>query len=663
MGPPGTTLTINGTRFGSNVEVVVGNSLCENVNVTSADGYQLISCAVPHQAAGRKGLGVSSKPEGRASNVDGYHFTVQAKASSVSPTGGSLAGGTIVTITGAGFSYNSEEVDVTMGQTKCQILSSSFTEITCITHSHSGGDTVAPINVIVQGTPAESSLNFTFETSQTPQIFNVTGIDSAGVAVGDIIDITGVNFGSNASVYVIRQSGAETVLDALPTAQLCPIITASDNAIQCEIKQRVAGLTYRLLVNNLEYGFSATRDVAYRLNLASASPVTFSLGGGVNLTLTGVGFVDDVGSQSSDSLLNQFSAVDASVSPLTLDVMGNRTALGGIDYGVTFGVSICGRTCYVQSSSYDAIVCTVPPADGESAAMSPSDLTNTSCDVAVHVTGPSGKLNAVGASPLTYSAAATPIVSSVSPRRGGTGGGTTVSVTGSGLANITEGLLVSIDGVPCDIKSSNDSLITCRSGAHQGTVKTYVVVVVGGKGAAVSLLTGNGTLASAYEYVDRWSSRFTWGGNDPPGDGESVHIPEGQTVLLDTSPAGILNLIVVQGQLIFDDSTDLFLNAKYIFINGGGLQIGTEEEPFMHRAVITLHGNIRDPEIPIYGAKVLGLRRGFLELHGRPTNITWTRLAQTVQKNTSCLYLIVKTPRPRKSLGVLRRVSSFIGCR
>lgn len=316
----------------------------------------------------------------------------------------------------------------------------------------------------------------------------------------------------------------------------------------------------------------------------------------------------------------------------------------------------------MQSSSYDAVVCTVPPADGESAAISPSDLTDKSCDVAVHVTGPSGKLDAVGASSLTYSAAATPIISSVSPRRGGTDGGTTVSVTGSGLANITEGLHVSIDGVSCDIKSSNDSLITCRSGAHQGTVKTNVVVVVGRKRAAVSLLTANGTLASAYEYVDRWSSRFTWGGNDPPGDGESVHIPEGQTVLLDTSPAGILNLIVVQGQLIFDDSTDLFLNAKYIFINGGGLQIGTEDEPFMHRAVITLHGNIRDPEIPIYGAKVLGLRRGFLELHGRPTNITWTRLEQTVQKDTSSLYLIVKKPGPRKSLGVLRRVSS-IGCR
>lgn len=33
-------------------------------------------------------------------------------------------------------------------------------------------------------------------------------------------------------------------------------------------------------------------------------------------------------------------------------------------------------------------------------------------------------------------------------------------------------------------------------------------------------------------------------------------------------------------------------------------QVGSEESPFQHRATITLHGSITDPEIPIYGAKV-----------------------------------------------------------
>jgi len=41
---------------------------------------------------------------------------------------------------------------------------------------------------------------------------------------------------------------------------------------------------------------------------------------------------------------------------------------------------------------------------------------------------------------------------------------------------------------------------------------------------------------------------------------------------------------------------------SYIFITP--LQVGTEQSPFQHKATITLHGTIDDPEIPIYGAKV-----------------------------------------------------------
>ncbi len=33
-------------------------------------------------------------------------------------------------------------------------------------------------------------------------------------------------------------------------------------------------------------------------------------------------------------------------------------------------------------------------------------------------------------------------------------------------------------------------------------------------------------------------------------------------------------------------------------------KVGTEDSPFQHQATITLHGNILDPEIPVYGAKV-----------------------------------------------------------
>ena len=51
--------------------------------------------------------------------------------------------------------------------------------------------------------------------------------------------------------------------------------------------------------------------------------------------------------------------------------------------------------------------------------------------------------------------------------------------------------------------------------------------------------------------------------------------------------------------------------------DGGLLQVGTESNPFQHKATITLSGHVLDKEMPIYGTKVIAIRNGTLELHGR----------------------------------------------
>jgi len=50
-------------------------------------------------------------------------------------------------------------------------------------------------------------------------------------------------------------------------------------------------------------------------------------------------------------------------------------------------------------------------------------------------------------------------------------------------------------------------------------------------------------------------------------------------------------------------------------------QIGTEEEPFRHKGIITMYGQVRAKELPVYGAKTLAVRHGTLELHGRHCNM------------------------------------------
>ena len=63
------------------------------------------------------------------------------------------------------------------------------------------------------------------------------------------------------------------------------------------------------------------------------------------------------------------------------------------------------------------------------------------------------------------------------------------------------------------MKTATPQQITCVTGPSPNkTVKADVVVKSGNKGAA---FVRNGS----FWYVDQWSSKFTWGGSDPPEEG------------------------------------------------------------------------------------------------------------------------------------------------
>jgi hypothetical protein len=48
----------------------------------------------------------------------------------------------------------------------------------------------------------------------------------------------------------------------------------------------------------------------------------------------------------------------------------------------------------------------------------------------------------------------------------------------------------------------------------------------------------------------------------------------------------------------------VLVQARYILVKGGTLQVGSEERPFPGAACITLHGGPDSREIPLYGGKV-----------------------------------------------------------
>jgi hypothetical protein len=82
------------------------------------------------------------------------------------------------------------------------------------------------------------------------------------------------------------------------------------------------------------------------------------------------------------------------------------------------------------------------------------------------------------------------------------------------------------------------------------------------------------------------------------------------------------------------------LQAEYIVIVANGtLQIGTESNPFLHNAKITMYGSVRSIELPIFGSKVIALREGTIDMHGRPVGVTWTHLGQTASAGDTTVTL------------------------
>ena len=116
-----------------------------------------------------------------------------------------------------------------------------------------------------------------------------------------------------------------------------------------------------------------------------------------------------------------------------------------------------------------------------------------------------------------------------------------------------------------------------------------------------------------------------------PALGETVEIPNGFTVLLDTSPPK-LERLTVSGVLRFRDTADVHLQADQILV-WGALEIGTEENPFRHFATITLHGRQDSPTLVVsdrhfIGNKVLA-SFGNVSMHGGGRSVKQAKLRVT----------------------------------
>ena len=226
---------------------------------------------------------------------------------------------------------------------------------------------------------------------------------------------------------------------------------------------------------------------------------------------------------------------------------------------------------------------------------------------------------------VTYKASETPSVTSISPNMGTTAGGTSITITGT---NFNSDSTVTIDGVNCPTDSVSATQIICTTSARPTfTESTFVV-----NSATVGDASNDGNF---FFYVDRWSDENTWGGESLPRAGDSVFVPKGQVLLVDVSTP-ILFTVIVEGVLIFED-VDLTFDAWFILVKDGQFIAGTEENPFMNKLTITLHGTRQSQMLPGFGNKSIMVQNGQIDIHGEPRMTTWTLLDTSVDVGATSL--------------------------
>ena len=130
---------------------------------------------------------------------------------------------------------------------------------------------------------------------------------------------------------------------------------------------------------------------------------------------------------------------------------------------------------------------------------------------------------------------------------------------------------VNFNGVLCDVKSYSQNTVTCVTRERDpNCINPH----------SLSLRTDFGLATVAdnarFKYIDKWSDLTSWKNQEPPMEGDLVWIPSGQVILLDESTP-ILTMIIIEGELHFDQTKDLNVDASYIYVFGGLLQVGTHE--------------------------------------------------------------------------------------
>ena len=224
----------------------------------------------------------------------------------------------------------------------------------------------------------------------------------------------------------------------------------------------------------------------------------------------------------------------------------------------------------------------------------------------------------------------------MSTRFGSVLGGESVTFTGTNF-HATNTITVKIDSRDCAVTAQSATSVTCTTADKPYVPDTpQLIINIDGYGNVANM-------GKTFLYVSKWSDAETWNGDLSPQEGEAVQVPKGQHLLFDLDSSPKLSFLNVEGSLIFPPSSDAnhqrTFDAHYILVKGGYMEVGTEDNRYTSKMTITLWSTKYDPNIPIFGNKVIGVNFGTLDMHGIERPITWTDLKQTAELGSTSITL------------------------
>ena len=208
---------------------------------------------------------------------------------------------------------------------------------------------------------------------------------------------------------------------------------------------------------------------------------------------------------SNSNVSFQYDFFVSSISPLACGFGGGLLMVidgRGFDEKVT--VQICRANCTIVLKRENQIQVIVPMKEGFS-----ESVDNQVCKIRIVQHG----IDFEYSQDFVYDVDMTSTIIGVNPRRGGTGGGVLLTITGTQFVGDSSNTNITINGVKCKFRSISISVITCFTGPSPNTsINTDLVIKFANKGQAIPL---NGT----FSYIDVWSSIYSWGGTSLPKSG------------------------------------------------------------------------------------------------------------------------------------------------